>query len=182
MSTRRSCRRPPRQTEPSFRHPQALDEPLKLNALRSDLVFYPVPFDTLVKPVCPDAKLRRLVRNMIYDGILAKLLGVDHIGEAQAGGSVNQREGSGGFGELLPDELEHEELVEIGVEQGSRNRIQLPIVVVGTPSEVDDHDATTLPYCVRSSETGPMALNNGIALVPLRPQTWRTSPSRATIS
>jgi 2-oxoglutarate ferredoxin oxidoreductase subunit alpha len=53
------------------------DEPLKLNALRNDLVFYPVPFDTLVKPVCPDAKLRRLVRNMIYPGILAKLLGID---------------------------------------------------------------------------------------------------------
>jgi 2-oxoglutarate ferredoxin oxidoreductase subunit alpha len=53
------------------------DEPLKLNALRSDLVFYPVPFDALVKPVCPDAKLRRLVRNMIYPGILAKLLGLD---------------------------------------------------------------------------------------------------------
>src|SRR6476620_1488045 len=53
------------------------DEPLKLNALRNDLVFYPAPFDALVKPVCPDAKLRRLVRNMIYDGILAKLLGID---------------------------------------------------------------------------------------------------------
>jgi 2-oxoglutarate/2-oxoacid ferredoxin oxidoreductase subunit alpha len=53
------------------------DEPLKLNALRQDLVFYPVPFDKLVAPVCPDAKLRRLVRNMIYDGILAKLLGID---------------------------------------------------------------------------------------------------------
>jgi 2-oxoglutarate ferredoxin oxidoreductase subunit alpha len=53
------------------------DEPLKLNALRTDLVFYPVPFDKLVAPVCPDAKLRRLVRNMIYDGILAKLLGID---------------------------------------------------------------------------------------------------------
>src|SRR5687767_10407721 len=53
------------------------DEPLKLNALRSDLAFYPVPFDKLVTPVCPDAKLRRLVRNMIYDGILAKLLGID---------------------------------------------------------------------------------------------------------
>src|SRR3989454_6754020 len=53
------------------------DEPLKLNALRSDLVFYPAPFDKLVAPVCPDAKLRRLVRNMIYDGILAKLLGLD---------------------------------------------------------------------------------------------------------
>src|SRR2546427_4574513 len=53
------------------------DEPLKLNTLRNDLVFYPVPFDKLVTAVCPDAKLRRLVRNMIYDGILAKLLGID---------------------------------------------------------------------------------------------------------
>ena len=53
------------------------DEPLKLNELRSDLTFYPVPFDKLVAPVCPDAKLRRLVKNMIYDGILAKLLGID---------------------------------------------------------------------------------------------------------
>src|SRR5438132_4418736 len=53
------------------------DEPLKLNTLRTDLVFYPVPFDKLVAPVCPDAKLRRLVRNMIYDGILAKLPGID---------------------------------------------------------------------------------------------------------
>src|SRR5262250_1014497 len=53
------------------------DEPLKLNTLLDDLVFYAVPFDKLVAPVCPDAKLRRLVRNMIYDGILAKLLGID---------------------------------------------------------------------------------------------------------
>src|SRR5262244_2050634 len=53
------------------------DEPLKLNTLRNDLIFYPVPFDKLVAPVCPDAKLRRLVRNMIYDGILANLLGID---------------------------------------------------------------------------------------------------------
>src|ERR1051325_287330 len=53
------------------------DEPLKLNALRQDLTFYPVPFDKLVAPVCPDAKLRRLVKNMIYPGVLAKLLGLD---------------------------------------------------------------------------------------------------------
>src|SRR5438477_4723792 len=53
------------------------DETLKLNALRTDLTFYPVPFDTLVAGACPDAKLRRLVRNMIYDGILARLLGMD---------------------------------------------------------------------------------------------------------
>jgi 2-oxoglutarate ferredoxin oxidoreductase subunit alpha len=53
------------------------DAPLALEKLRSDLVFYPVPFDKLVAPVCSDAKLRRLVRNMIYDGILARLLGLD---------------------------------------------------------------------------------------------------------
>jgi 2-oxoglutarate ferredoxin oxidoreductase subunit alpha len=53
------------------------DEPLKLNTLRNDLVFYPVPFDKLVGAVCPDAKLRRLVKNMIYDGVLSKLLGID---------------------------------------------------------------------------------------------------------
>jgi len=53
------------------------DEPLNLNQLRDDLIFYPVPFDTLVKPVCPEAKLRKLVRNMIYDGALARLLGID---------------------------------------------------------------------------------------------------------
>lgn len=53
------------------------DEPLKLNALRSDLHFYPVPFDKLVGPVCPEAKLRKLVRNMIYDGVVAWLLGIE---------------------------------------------------------------------------------------------------------
>jgi 2-oxoglutarate ferredoxin oxidoreductase subunit alpha len=53
------------------------DAPLKLDTLRNDLTFYPVPFDKLVTPVCPDAKLRRLVRNMIYDGVLAKILGID---------------------------------------------------------------------------------------------------------
>ncbi len=53
------------------------DEPLKLDALRNDLIFYPVPFDKLVAAVCPDAKLRRLVRNMIYDGVLARLLNID---------------------------------------------------------------------------------------------------------
>jgi 2-oxoglutarate ferredoxin oxidoreductase subunit alpha len=53
------------------------DEPLKLNALRSDLIFYPVPYDKLVAPVCPEAKLRKLVKNMIYVGVAAQLLGID---------------------------------------------------------------------------------------------------------
>ena len=53
------------------------DEGLALDTVRDDLVFYPVPFDKLIADVCRDAKLRRLVRNMIYDGVLAKLLEID---------------------------------------------------------------------------------------------------------
>ena len=53
------------------------DAPLKLNELRSDLSFYPVPFDKIVATVCTDAKLRRLVKNMIYDGVLSHLLDID---------------------------------------------------------------------------------------------------------
>jgi 2-oxoglutarate/2-oxoacid ferredoxin oxidoreductase subunit alpha len=53
------------------------DEPLNLSALRGDLVFYAVPYDKLVAPVCPEAKLRKLVRNMIYVGVVAKLLEID---------------------------------------------------------------------------------------------------------
>ena len=53
------------------------DEQLKLDGLRNDVDFFPVPFDKLVTPVCPNAKLRRLVRNMIYDGVLGYLLDLD---------------------------------------------------------------------------------------------------------
>jgi len=53
------------------------DEPLNLRSLRNDLVFYSVPYDKLVAPVCPEAKLRKLVKNMIYVGVVAKLLEID---------------------------------------------------------------------------------------------------------
>jgi 2-oxoglutarate/2-oxoacid ferredoxin oxidoreductase subunit alpha len=53
------------------------DDPLNLKQLRADITFYPVPFDKLVAPVCPDAKLRRLVKNMIYVGVVDFILGID---------------------------------------------------------------------------------------------------------
>ena len=53
------------------------DEPLNLNKLRTDLIFYAVPYDKLVAPVCPEAKLRKLVKNMIYVGVVAQLLEID---------------------------------------------------------------------------------------------------------
>ncbi|MGH9603753.1 MAG: 2-oxoacid:acceptor oxidoreductase subunit alpha [Terriglobales bacterium] len=53
------------------------DEPLNLGKLRSDLTFYSAPFDKLVAPVCPEAKLRKLVKNMLYVGAAAQLLHID---------------------------------------------------------------------------------------------------------
>src|SRR5207244_3306726 len=53
------------------------DEPLALHKLRDDLIFYSVPYDKLVAAVCPEAKLRKLVKNMVYVGVVAQLLEID---------------------------------------------------------------------------------------------------------
>lgn len=53
------------------------DEPLNLQQHRDDITFYPVPFDKLTATVCPEAKLRKLVRNMVYVGVTAQLLRMD---------------------------------------------------------------------------------------------------------
>ena len=58
------------------------DEPLALDKLRSDLIFYAVPYDKLVAAVCPEAKLRKLVKNMVYVGVVAQLLGIE-MGEVE---------------------------------------------------------------------------------------------------
>jgi len=53
------------------------DETLKLSELRSDLTFYAVPFDQLAAATGADAKLRKLVKNMVYVGVAAYLLSID---------------------------------------------------------------------------------------------------------
>jgi 2-oxoglutarate/2-oxoacid ferredoxin oxidoreductase subunit alpha len=53
------------------------DEPLALDKLRNDLIFYSVPYDKLVAAVCPEAKLRKLVKNMVYVGVVAQLLTIE---------------------------------------------------------------------------------------------------------
>jgi 2-oxoglutarate/2-oxoacid ferredoxin oxidoreductase subunit alpha len=53
------------------------DVGLDLKQYRDDVICYPVPFDKLTAAVCPEAKLRKLVRNMIYVGVVAQLLAMD---------------------------------------------------------------------------------------------------------
>src|SRR5580698_903102 len=58
------------------------DEPLALHKLRNDLIFYAVPYDKIVAAVCPEAKLRKLVKNMVYVGVVAQLLEIE-MGEVE---------------------------------------------------------------------------------------------------
>ena len=53
------------------------EENLNLKQYRDDVVFYPVPFDKITADVCPEAKLRKLVKNMVYVGAAAQLLHID---------------------------------------------------------------------------------------------------------
>lgn len=53
------------------------DEPLALDKVRNDLIFYAVPYDKLAATVGAEAKLRKLIKNMIYVGVAAQLLEID---------------------------------------------------------------------------------------------------------
>jgi len=53
------------------------EEAANLKQYRNDVICYPVPFDKLTAAVCPEAKLRKLVKNMVYVGVVAKLIALD---------------------------------------------------------------------------------------------------------
>ena len=53
------------------------EENMNLKQYRNDVVCYPVPFDKITAAVCPEAKLRKLVKNMVFVGVVAQLLDID---------------------------------------------------------------------------------------------------------
>jgi 2-oxoglutarate ferredoxin oxidoreductase subunit alpha len=53
------------------------EENLNLKQYRDDVTFYPVPFDKITAAICPESKLRKLVKNMVYVGAVAQLLAID---------------------------------------------------------------------------------------------------------
>jgi 2-oxoglutarate ferredoxin oxidoreductase subunit alpha len=60
------------------------EESFNLQQVRDDVVCYPVPFDKLTAAVCPEAKLRKLVKNMVYVGAVSQLLQID-LGVVESG-------------------------------------------------------------------------------------------------
>jgi 2-oxoglutarate ferredoxin oxidoreductase subunit alpha len=53
------------------------DAPLNCKQYRNDAVFFEVPFQKLAHDLADDAKLRKLLTNMIYVGVIAELIGID---------------------------------------------------------------------------------------------------------
>lgn len=53
------------------------EEGLRLERRRDDLVFYPAPFQELAAEVTREVRLRKLLANMIYVGLLGELLSID---------------------------------------------------------------------------------------------------------
>ncbi len=53
------------------------EESLKLKGLRDDISFYEIPSNKLAGTVATDARLRKLLANMTYVGVMAQLLDID---------------------------------------------------------------------------------------------------------
>ena len=53
------------------------EEKLGLSSLRDDLIFYPVPFAKLATEISSDSRLRKLLANMLYVGVVGELLDID---------------------------------------------------------------------------------------------------------
>jgi len=60
------------------------EENLNLDHARGDVVFYPVPFEKITASICPEIKLRKLLKNMVYVGVVAQLLAID-LGVVESG-------------------------------------------------------------------------------------------------
>ena len=54
-----------------------IDEPLLKFVDRDNITVFPVPFAAITAAACPEAKSRRFVANMVYVGVVARLLHLD---------------------------------------------------------------------------------------------------------
>ena len=72
--------------------------------------------------------------------LLAHFVELDDVPQAHCCRPVLQRKGRARGREVLPDELQHQQLVKVGVKQGAHNGIEFPVVVVRTAGNVNDHE------------------------------------------
>src|SRR5271154_1961491 len=70
-----------------------------------------------------------------------------------AGRTVEERELHPRLRVMLPDKLQHQQLVEISVEQGPGDRVEFPVVVVRPLGEIHDH-AELSSYALATKANG----------------------------
>lgn len=99
-----------------------INEDMKAFINRDDLIIYVVPFSKLIVPLCPDGRLRRLVINMMYVGVVCWLLQVDvedmkaaiikQFGRKPAALELNQNAAVGGY-EWANENLQQQDLFKV---------------------------------------------------------------------
>jgi hypothetical protein len=77
--------------------------------------------------------------------LFAQLPLVDEGGQRNARGAVDEGEGDIGVGPVAEHRLAHQELVEIRVDEGADDRVDLPLVVVDAGGDVDHGALRILP-------------------------------------
>ena len=85
---------------------------------------------------------------------------VDDLGEPHMPAAVDDRKGDLLVRIEFPDHLQHQQLVEIGIEQAAHDRIEPPAVIVGSGCNVGDCHGGTLP---RREPPQPVAFWPGMA-------------------
>src|ERR1700691_751546 len=73
--------------------------------------------------------------------------------DGTAGRAIEKRELHMRFRETLPDKLQHQQLIEISVEQRAGDRVEFPVVIVRPLREVHDH-ALISSYAVATKANG----------------------------
>ena len=74
----------------------------------------------------------------------AKLSLVDHLGKTHMPAAIDDRKGDALVRVEFPDHLQHQQLVEIGVEQAAHDRVEPPAVIIGSACNVCDCHIGTL--------------------------------------
>ena len=78
--------------------------------------------------------------------LLAKLADINKIRKAQFWSPVAEGKGGSGLRKVLPDELEHEQFVEVCIQKRSSDRVEFPVMAVSATREIDDHEEFTLAH------------------------------------
>ena len=86
---------------------------------------------------------------------------VDHFGEADGAAAVDDREGHVFVRIEFPDHLQHQQLVEIGIEQAAHDRVEPPAVIVGPRCDVRDCHGEE-PYRVGAPATSARCGSSGL--------------------